>query len=265
MTKDFPLIRPLFLISIILLLTNDLYFKYEYHNFLTGKLSDFAGLFAFPFFFSYFYPKRSQTIYILTAILFIFWKSELSQPIFDAARTFNIGINRTIDYTDLIALLIMPISFKYWKTDFKKSIFSNSSLKPITIGICCFAFIATTLPKQVGNYNMASDLELNILEENIEKVKSTLQLYKFEDDNRFRYSFPHPDKRARISTILSIEKKENKLVIKLDSILSYVIEGPFIFASSIEKDDIDYMQSLKKTEIEELFSNEIKEQFNMKK
>lgn len=265
MNKDLQLYRPFFLISIVILLTNDLFLKYEYHTFLTGKLSDFAGLFAFPFFISCFYPKQSKPIYIFTGILFMFWKSELSQPIFELAKDLNLGMYRTIDYSDFIAIVIMPLSYKYWKNEFNNSIKSISILKPIIIGICCFSFIATTLPKEVGNYNMGSNLELNILEEDIETLKRKLQLYKFKEDSRFKYSFPHPDKRARISTIISIEKKENILVIKLDSILNYVIEGRFIFASSIKKDDIDYMQSLKQTEIEELFSNEIKEQFNTMK
>jgi len=265
MKKDLQLYRPLFLISIVILLTNDLFLKYEYHNFLTGKLSDFAGLFAFPFFISYFYPKQSKPIYIFTGILFMLWKSELSQPIFEAAQVLNIGIYRTIDYSDFIAIIIMPLSYKYFKNDYKNSLKSISILKPLIIGICCFSFIATTLPKEVGKYNMASNLELDIFEENIETVKTKLQLYKLEEDSRFNYSFPLPDKRARISTLVSIEKEENILVIKLDSILNYVIEGRFIFASSIKKDDIDYMRNLEQTEIEKLFSNEIKEHFNLRK
>jgi hypothetical protein len=48
-------------VSIFLLLINDLYLKFEYHNYLTGKLSDFAGLFAFPYFFSCLIPKKDKT------------------------------------------------------------------------------------------------------------------------------------------------------------------------------------------------------------
>lgn len=265
MTKDFHLIRPLFLISIIILLTNDLYLKYEYHNFLTGKLSDFAGLFAFPLFLSYFYPKSSKVIYILTAILFIFWKSELSQPIFETAKTFNIGINRTIDYTDLIALLIIPVSFSYWKTDFKKSIISNSILKPLIIGICCFAFIATTLPKEVGSFNMDSNLKLKFLKVDIEEIKDKLDLYENDEKTKFVYWFQVPEKKARISSLISVEQKKDILVIKLDSILNYVIESNSILASGINQEDINYLKNLKKSEIENMFSQQLEKAIKIKK
>jgi hypothetical protein len=48
---SFPYLRhPLVLLSLVLTLLNDQYLKYQYPGFLTGKLSDFAGLFYFPFF-----------------------------------------------------------------------------------------------------------------------------------------------------------------------------------------------------------------------
>jgi hypothetical protein len=146
-TKEKHLFRMLFLASIFLLLLNDLYLKFEYHNYLTGKLSDFVGLFAFPYFFSSFFPKKIKPIYILSGILFLFWKSELSQPIFDFAHSIGIGINRTVDYSDLTALFVLPFSYIYWNLESKPLFIATKKLKPIIIGISCFAFIATTLPK----------------------------------------------------------------------------------------------------------------------
>lgn len=46
------LVSPGFLLCLCLLLLNDFILKSEFHNALTGKLSDFAGLFIFPLFFS---------------------------------------------------------------------------------------------------------------------------------------------------------------------------------------------------------------------
>lgn len=108
------LLSPFFLIGLFLLLLNDFYLKAEFHNFLTGKISDFAGLFIFPLFFAAFFPKRKPAIYTSTAILFIFWKSSFSQTFIDLFNSFEFfRIGRTIDLTDLSALVILPVSFFY--------------------------------------------------------------------------------------------------------------------------------------------------------
>ena len=44
------LTSPGFVVGLSLLLLNDLFLKARFHNPLTGKLSDFAGLFVFPLF-----------------------------------------------------------------------------------------------------------------------------------------------------------------------------------------------------------------------
>ena len=49
LTKNFSyLYHPYVLTALILTALNDHYFKYKFNNFLTGKISDFAGLFFFP-------------------------------------------------------------------------------------------------------------------------------------------------------------------------------------------------------------------------
>jgi hypothetical protein len=70
-----------FLLSLGLLLLNDFFLKQLYGNWFTGKLSDFAGLFAFTFFFIALCPRHRQKIIILVSVVFIYWKSELSQPL----------------------------------------------------------------------------------------------------------------------------------------------------------------------------------------
>ncbi len=72
------LASPLFILFLVLLLVNDFYLKGAFHNALTGKLSDFSGLFIFPIFWSAIFPKRKALIFIATALLFAFWKSEYS-------------------------------------------------------------------------------------------------------------------------------------------------------------------------------------------
>jgi len=54
-----------FVIGLIVLIINDFYLKYEYGNFATGKLSDFAGLLIFPMFVASIISKSKNRIKIL--------------------------------------------------------------------------------------------------------------------------------------------------------------------------------------------------------
>lgn len=108
------LASPGFLIGLLLLLLNDLIFKAQFHNGLTGKLSDFAGLFVFPLFWAAFFPRLKSLVYVLTAVSFTFWKSAYSQPLIDGWNGLPFfGIERTVDYSDLLALTILPLSYAY--------------------------------------------------------------------------------------------------------------------------------------------------------
>src|SRR5690242_9724683 len=109
------LANPVFIIAVLLLVVNDWYLKTAYGNALTGKLSDFAGLFALPFFLSALSPSKAKWWYSLTLVLFVVWKSELVQPVINALNHIGIRVNRTVDYSDFIALLILPLSYYAFK------------------------------------------------------------------------------------------------------------------------------------------------------
>jgi hypothetical protein len=258
-TKEKHLFRILFLASIFLLLLNDLVLKYEFHNYLTGKVSDLAGLFAFPYFIACFFPRKIKPVYLLTGILFVFWKSEFSQPIFNFFQNNGIGIDRTVDYSDLFTLLILPISYKYWNSDYFEIIRTKRILKPMLIGVCCFSFIATTLPKESGELNMKSNLIID-LNTTFENAKKSLNFYESSQEDRFIYRLEIPRKKASIRTLIKITENINgTLKIKLDSILNYQVEGNnFIFSSGIDQDDIEYIENLKQFEIEKLFVEQLR-------
>lgn len=261
MTKEKHLYRILFLISICILLINDLYLKYEYHNYLTGKLSDFVGLFAFPYFFSCLFTKKIKSIYILSGLLFVFWKSEFSQPIFDFANSYGVGINRTIDYSDLIALLILPISYTYWNREFKLLFKPNKCLKPIVVLVSCISFIATTLPRVYEDIQIKSDFEIE-KQSNFEEAKKAMTFYESSQEERFIYDIEIPKRKMRIVTKIAVtEKPVGVLNIKLDSILSYTVQGSgTLFWGGIDKDDVDYAKNLTKEEIENLFKEQLDKQ-----
>ncbi len=143
--------HPLFLLSIILLILNDWLFKTAFHNELTGKLSDFAGLFAFPFLFSVLFPRKKRFIHVITAIGFLYWNSPLSQSFINLFNYWNIPINRTIDYTDNIALVSIALSYITLKSDYLFPL--PATIKKVFIVFSCVAFLATSLPpREVREY-----------------------------------------------------------------------------------------------------------------
>jgi hypothetical protein len=144
------LLSPGFLFGLILLLLNDFVLKPQFHNSLTGKVSDFAGLFIFPMFFAAFVPRFKIPIYLLTALLFVFWKSPFSQPVIDAWNNLAmLRIGRVVDYTDLFALVILPISFFYKNFH---TIIRNKLALSIVLVMIVFAFSATQYRKPPYNY-----------------------------------------------------------------------------------------------------------------
>ena len=137
-----------FLFCLAVLLLNDFYLKTEYHNGLTGKLSDFCGLFIFASFWSALFPNKKRTIYFSTALLFVIWKSPYSQPFIDLFSYSLYPIYRVVDLTDLISLLILPISYYYNPKDFFKL-----KLSPIILGvITIFSFCATSIPEPTQKF-----------------------------------------------------------------------------------------------------------------
>lgn len=103
-----------FVVGLSLLLLNDLFLKARFHNPLTGKLSDFAGLFVFPLFWAALLPRFRRASYLLTAAAFVLWKSAYSGPLIDAWNRLGLlRVGRTVDATDLLALAILPLSYLY--------------------------------------------------------------------------------------------------------------------------------------------------------
>lgn len=142
--KRFRILRTYwFLGAVALLLLNDFVLKAALHNWFTGKLSDFAGLFFFPLFFTVFFPKRAKLIFIATALLFIFWKSPFSAGLIawiNLLPGFHYG--RVVDFTDLLALSILPVSYYIFT---KQDEFKQLRLTPIApLVISAFAMLATS-------------------------------------------------------------------------------------------------------------------------
>lgn len=139
-----------FLICLGLLLLNDFYLKEIFHNGLTGKLSDCCGLFIFPIFWSAIFPKRKKEVYVLTAILFVLWKSPFSQAFIDFFSLYVFSITRVIDISDLWALLVLPLAFK---ADSWNQYREKLNVHPYIIGLISFlSFCATSRPIKIQQF-----------------------------------------------------------------------------------------------------------------
>ena len=129
-----------FLASLVLLLLNDLCFKALFHNFLTGKLSDFCGLFVFVVFWSVLFPKKRVYVFLLTALLFTIWKSSYSHWFIVFFSEYIFPVHRVIDAGDLVAILVLPLAWRYLSLPAAKPYLSPALVGLITI----FSFCATS-------------------------------------------------------------------------------------------------------------------------
>jgi hypothetical protein len=155
MSKKFKKLTHLgFVTALLLLLCNDFYWKTAFHNAFTGKLSDFAGLFAFPYFLSVVWGKPKKVVYVLTALGFIFWKSSFSGGFIEIWNAYFIEIQRVVDYSDLIALMILPVSYQYLLQNQTYQIRLHPTL---FIVLSCFAFGATSIVHRVKIPNQNID------------------------------------------------------------------------------------------------------------
>ena len=144
------ILTPYFICGLLVLILNDFYLKYEYGNFITGKLSDFAGLFILPLFIATILPKTKKYISLVTGIGFFIWKLPLFTPVIDLINQVPfVSIYRVVDYSDYIALLMLPLSHYLINGKEGRPIVEYSSLKEVAkcvlLGIAFFAFCATSM------------------------------------------------------------------------------------------------------------------------
>ncbi len=148
-----------FWMSLAILLVNDHIIKSECPGWISGKLSDFSGIFLFVLFLRESFVKDIVVSSAFIIIAFTFWKSSLSQ---EAITQFNnlgvFHIARVIDYTDLFALIMIPIAnyvFE-WKDRFIIVLGPEKIVQSVAIIITTFAITATSMapsPRQqfIGN------------------------------------------------------------------------------------------------------------------
>jgi len=101
---------PAFIGALLVLLINDGYLKWHFTGWVTGKLSDFAGLLLASMLLGPVFPRHTGKAIVTLALAFVVWKSPMSQQLIDfwnALGLFTIG--RVSDYGDLCALVMLPL------------------------------------------------------------------------------------------------------------------------------------------------------------
>lgn len=249
-----------FILSLFLLLLNDFYLKYEFHNFITGKLSDFAGLFIFPYFISVFFTNKTKEIYIFTFLLFIFWKLEISEQFIKfISRITDIAFYRTVDLSDLIALLILPFSFNYFhiqNSDYKNNKHRSFALNSLIGVIKIYSFLADSNPRQELKVKRNSKKEFKIQINKEQILNNLIPRFSYTNflktDSLITICYAIPEYRAEATAKVQILKidKENT-VIKIDSITGVEITGRLFFGFS--QSDIDACEKMNSSEFEENF------------
>jgi len=136
------LTHPFFLLALLVLLCNDLWWKYQFHNTLTGKLSDVAGLFVFSVFLWVIVGKRKHLLFIATAIIFVWWKSPLSESFIEGWNGLApFTLHRTIDFSDCLALFVLPLSSAYCNI---KALELHHIWRKLAFGASLFAILASS-------------------------------------------------------------------------------------------------------------------------
>lgn len=252
---------PLFITGLLCLLTNDFFFKYEFSNALTGKLSDIAGLFIFPYFFAAYRPKKAKIFYWATVILFFLWKSSLSQGFINLLNSYGVGLGRVIDYTDLLALLILPISYNYFKTQLNKLFVIKGTLSFIISCVSLFAFCATTLPYQKVENRLDVDKSfvLDISKASLLDSLRPASVFDYSDsilnsptDSIYYLYFQIPENGYEATARAAIyDIDSSRVLIHLDSLLYGYVTGSLF--GGIDKTDVEKLKAIKPQEFERYF------------
>ena len=172
-----------FLVSLLALLLNDSWLKYALPGPVTGKLSDVAGIGIVTLLLLAACPRRLP-VFALVAVGFAFWKSPLSQPLIDAMNAYlPFPTARTIDYTDLLALLIMPLYACVAADAGKFRVLTRGSrlLWPPVAVATAFALMATSVPRlmevyQVRQADPAAELNRTVMASAVAEVAADFDL-----------------------------------------------------------------------------------------
>lgn len=133
-----------FLISLALLLLNDFYLKRHHTGLLTGKLSDFSGIFPVSLMFFVLLPRWPYLVSSVVVAAFAWWKSPLSDKfIWLVHEAGGVGFGRIIDHIDLLALSIVPLAYVISQCVESYQISTGTLRRVLATPMLVIAFLAT--------------------------------------------------------------------------------------------------------------------------
>ena len=149
-----------FVVSLALLLANDLYLKLEYPGLITGKLSDVAGIFLVTYLSVGVFPRARLALSALVAVLFAIWKSPASQWAIDTINShLTVNIGRVVDYTDMLALAAIPLAWvcAARRSDFQISRRWNRVIAAPIVVVAFLGVTGTSVLMPAGNYSIRNN------------------------------------------------------------------------------------------------------------
>ncbi len=160
-----PLADYRFLGAVVVLAVNDHYLKSEYGNWLTGKLSDFAGLIVLAVVISALATSASikhakLVVHGAVGVWFVAMKTlstaaYLTEQLFQAITPFSSQI--LVDPMDLLGLFGLPIS--WFIINDPRPLFDSLMLKRIAFALACASCLATSSPEEPSTPNLLTDPE----------------------------------------------------------------------------------------------------------
>lgn len=227
-----------FLASLALLLLNDFWFKQAFPGVVTGKLSDFAGIAVIGLLAFTAWPARRTLIFTVITAAFLWWKSPLSQAFIDGVNAYlPIAISRIVDFTDLIALAVLPICGRIAQAPTPiawKSTRARRALVPLAAVVTAFAVSATSMvPARLQYEARLADPSAQVDKALVARIVETVsapyrarcrECRKYSlppsllGDLEFHYSFPdahsvlftivaHDSHRKRVKLFRSLQKE----------------------------------------------------------
>jgi hypothetical protein len=200
------LASPLSLVAIAVLLINDHLLKQLWPSPMTGKLSDFAGLYFAPYvvlvaiFVMPFGALRRRPLAVACvnyfAVAAAFAALKLSEttaaPLLALASGIGFPVLITADPTDLAALCTLPLSYAAWAARMRRpAIRPRRFLRTTALAVAALSIVATSGPPQPSINSIAIDRSGDVYAA-VEYTKASDGVYRLEAGGTWRRVSPMP-------------------------------------------------------------------------
>jgi hypothetical protein len=210
--------------AVAVLLINDRILKNAFPGVITGKLSDFAGLFALGVLAGSLVPSRAGRICAAIGIAFIAWKTPLADPLialWNAHSPFQIA--RAKDWTDLIALVVLPFAARVRIAPRRMR---EHAFATLLSAVAVVAFAATS----VARYRLTVPKEMPLHELRIKTSREVI-IRRLQECKPFRIDVTS-DEFVVLSTEMSVDGKRRDVGVNVQT--SESPAGTTLFVDEIE-------------------------------